>query len=365
MKNDGAAYAVQSEISIKGNVIGKLKLTANGEVALVNYATQVLFEIDTRIAMHTKVWDFEKHGIWDVFPSKNDWLVPFLSHQGSYGILDLSQVIRTWVSEFDNAGRQSIALSDDSKMLAAISGNELHVHDVFTGEVLLSIPVQGNQESKVVFDPYGKIITHMNLDSLTAYKLPTGEKIWEIGVNGGAGYDIWEFSHNGQYIGMCNLDQAAKIIETESGKIVGFLRKGNDERVNEIHFSDDDKKAITCSCDRSVRVWDIHDSTLLLDLAAHEDNLVTSVVPFIGFEKAISFTQWDNTFYLWDLKNGALLGKIPFDFSVHDFKVIQTKNWGIRVVVVGLNDYKRDSTSSLIDKKPMAIQVRKFGFSMR
>lgn len=362
MTNNVIKLLSENAINIKGNIMGKIRLTSSGEIALVNYAAQVLYEIDTRTAMHTKVWNFEKFGIWEVFPSKNDWLVPFLLHDDNYGVLDLSQDTKMWVEQNKKASRTSIALSNDSKLMAVICGNSLFIHDASTGKELLSIPVKGNGESKVLFDPSGNIITHMNLDNLTAYKLPTGEKIWEIEVSGGAGYDIWEFSHNGELFGMCNLDQVGKICKTDSGEKVGFLKKGNDEKVNEIHFSDDDTKVITCSCDRSVRVWEVGSSTLIHDLHGHNDNLVESVVPLNNFAKAISFTMWDNTFYLWDLETGAFIDKISFDFTVHDYKVIQTKNRGTRVIVVGLNDYKMDSTINLINKKPMAIHICKFGF---
>lgn len=362
MTNNVIRLLSESAINIKGDIMRKIRLTSNGEIALVNYAGQVLYEIDTRSALHTKIWDFEKLGISEVFPSKNDRLVPFLLNDGRYGLLDLLQDQKIWVQQNKNAGRTSVALSSDSKLMAVICGNSLFIHDASTGKELLSIPASGNEASKVLFDPSGNIITHMNLDNLTAYKLPTGEKIWEIEVSGGAGYDIWEFSHNGELFGMCNLDQVAKICKTDSGEEVGYLKKGNDEKVNEIHFSDDDTKVITCSCDRSVRVWDVGRSTLIHYLNGHNDNLVESVVTFNEFTKAISFTMWDNTFYLWDLETGVFIDKISFDFTVHDFKVIQKKNQGIRVIVVGLNDYKMDSTISLINKKPMAIHICKFGF---
>ena len=249
-----------------------------------------------------------------------------------------------------------IQFSTDLKMIALINGGGINIYASEDGSSIQSIPVQTHEESKVLFHPSGKMITHMNLNTLSAFKLPSAELMWEIEVSGGCGYDIWEFSHNGELFGMSNLDQASKICKSDTGEKIGLLKKGNDERVNEIHFSKDDKKIITCSYDKAIRIWDVDRSELIHKMdAAHES--MDSVVTTDDFLTGVSFSSWDNTFYLWDLENGELMDKISMDFSVEDFKLISSQSKPHKLIVVGMNDYKRDSSINAVNKKPIAIQI--------
>lgn len=350
----------QGEVKIKGDIINKIKLAYDGNTAIVNYAGKILFEIDIKNLIYGKSWDFQDNHIFWFYPSKSDKTMSFILFNEQYGVLDLSTEGSIWIKEGCFTNRKVAQLSEDSKMVALMFGNSISIYETATGIERYTIDVETNDDSKLLFSPNNEIITHMGYNTLSAFELPTCKKLWEIPVSGGCGYDIWSFSHDSEKIVMANLDEVSKILLSKTSDQIETLKKGNDERTNQIFFTIDDKRIIACSCDKSVRVWDLENHKLQT-INEHEDNWIESAFITKDNKRIVTFTPYDNSFYLWNFENGDLLDKINFDFSVDDFHIKQKNSDDLVITVIGINDYKMDSTAFSTNRRPRVINIRQIG----
>ena len=351
-------------LPVKGSYLNEIKISHNGQMAFVNYAGNVLMPIDINAGAYGKYWDFrhldEKNetGLGDIFPSPKRNLVAYTVHvhdpsrptRYMVGAIDIDDEDRSWV---EDVWGKTLRFSEDGEKIAMVYSGGVLIRSVKDGSQICSIKVEASEDGKVLFHPSGDTIACMGRNKLSAFELPSGRLLWEREVSGGCGYDIWEFSHGGELFAMCNLDQASKICDSKTGKTTGLLKKGNDERTNEIHFSKDDKKIITCSVDQAIRVWDVKSAGMLQLLNGHDDNSLWSVRATDDFQHAVSFTSYDNKFYLWDLAEGKILDKITTDFQVDDFKLIPSKDGSYTFITLGSNYFSHSKNMNKPGDAPL------------
>lgn len=84
--------------------------------------------------------------------------------------------------------------------------------------------------------------------------------------------EIWcvAFSHNGKFLAVCGKKPNITIFDAEQGLKRRWTLGDHDGSVAFISWSPDDSKIISCSCDRTAKVWDVGRRLCLLTHTQHE-----------------------------------------------------------------------------------------------
>ena len=114
--------------------------------------------------------------------------------------------------------------------------------------------------------------------NLTVFAIDPNEKYAIFSVEGGKDLVV------------CNLDRGHQ-----------FTLTGHDEEVTAVAITPDGKQAISCSKDRTLKIWSLETAQELLTLTGHT-NLVNSVTIAPNGKQAISCSK-DGTLNVWNLEN--------------------------------------------------------------
>lgn len=238
--------------------------------------------------------------------------------------------------------RASVPLACCAGNLAYATDTGIQICSINENSSGIHIQKAVDPSSKLLFHPSGSFIVFMNSSCVSAYQLKNSIEMWELTPSEWfTRKDYWEFTPDGKYFILCPYEESIRICNSFTGRELAFFRKGNDDDVTEAHLSPDGNLLISSSCDGKLRVWDFEkalklarggvyrggpygEDNLVLNgsLAGHKEKGVSSVSPSPDFKAAISYTQWDRTFYLWDLKNCQLLGQLSFEYPVDDYKIL-------------------------------------------
>lgn len=226
--------------------------------------------------------------------------------------------------------------------IAYATDTGIHIRSITENPTEILIKRNVDPSSKLLFHPSGSYIVIMNSSCISANQTNSGIEMWDITpTEWFTRNDFWEFTHDGKYFILCPYEESIRVCNALTGRELAFFRKGNDDDVTEAHLSSDGNLLISSSCDGRLRVWDFEkalqlsrggayksgfrgEDNLVLkgSLTGHKEKGVSSVSPSPDFKTAISYTRWDRTFYLWDLKSGQLLGQQSFQCPVDDYKIL-------------------------------------------
>ena len=113
-----------------------------------------------------------------------------------------------------------------------------------------------------------------------------------------------QFSRDGRTALTCSWDKTARLWEVASGRELRTLR-GHGDRVVSAQFSPDGTMALTASDDRTARLWDVVRGKELQTLQGHENAVVSA--QFSADGKLVLTASWDKTARLWDTASGKEL----------------------------------------------------------
>ena len=314
--------------------------------ALVLYAYRALFTVDCVSGTYDKR-HYETENT-DRIDYNSIHVTPYsvffkLDNQGICCLDIVSQTLTTILPEarMTGGGRLSVC----GNFLAYVSKEGPCVCSVSEREILSSVTAYTEaSNSRVLFHPSGTFYLFGNSKTVTALRTQTGEKLWEIEpVEWFLNKDYWGFSQDERYFIHCPYEQCIGVYNASDRGISAQFRKGNAELVTEAHMNAEGTLLISSSYDGKLRVWDFkkamslskngiyqglrhetgEDSRVLrVVIEGHKESKVTSVSPSPDFKLAVSYTEWDRTFYLWDILNGELIHQISFENPIDDFKVV-------------------------------------------
>ncbi|ETO07029.1 G-protein beta WD-40 repeats containing protein [Reticulomyxa filosa] len=107
-----------------------------------------------------------------------------------------------------------------------------------------------------------------------------------------------KFSSDGNTIVSCSHDKTIKIWDLTNGKEIKKL-KGHSHWVNDARFSLDGNMIVSCSNDETIRLWDIHSSMTIATLLGHLEQV--RAVQCLFNKNMIVSCSYDQTIQIWDI----------------------------------------------------------------
>ncbi|ETO14919.1 hypothetical protein RFI_22452 [Reticulomyxa filosa] len=83
---------------------------------------------------------------------------------------------------------------------------------------------------------------------------------------------------------------------------------GHSDIVNDAQFSLDGSMIVSCSNDKTIRVWDVHSARQFMQFNGHSDHIITA--QFSPHAYSIASCSKDRTIRLWDVQSGEKLKNI-------------------------------------------------------
>jgi WD40 repeat protein len=263
----------------------------------------------------------------------------------------------TWAIDFSPDGQYLASASDD---------HQVKLWDVATGECLRTYTGHTFSVNAVMFSPDGQIIASSSQDSTIRLwrTFPNNShpeiqtlsghqgRVWSIAfspdgntlVSGGEDLTmrLWDlatglclvdwqahtawvrfvaFSPDGRSIASGSYDRSIKIwdVAKQNPQLlqeVGDLKSGicthtltgHQQPISAIAFSPDGQQLVSCSFDKTIKLWDVHSGRCLKTLLGHRNRIWTIAVHPNG--RQIATGGDDNHTKIWDLKRGRCLNTI-------------------------------------------------------
>lgn len=152
--------------------------------------------------------------------------------------------------------------------------------------------------------------------------------------------EIWflEFSHNGKMLATCGRHDMPVIYDTSNFKEL-YTLDGHDKHVTYLSWSPDDSKLITCSHDRTARVWDMAVSFLVIPIRSclliYPYQTGHSFLTITHHSEPVTSASWapDGQSFvtgsldkhaplcIWELNGGGNLYTLPGNYRVVDLAI--------------------------------------------
>lgn len=111
-------------------------------------------------------------------------------------------------------------------------------------------------------------------------------------------------SPNGALVITCSRDKTAKIWDGQSLGLVGIL-KGHKKSVWDAKFSTWDQLAVTSSADTTIKIWNVISFNCIQTLQGHLSSVLQA--DFVNLGLQVCSTSSDGTMRIWDLKSSMCL----------------------------------------------------------
>jgi small GTP-binding protein len=134
---------------------------------------------------------------------------------------------------------------------------------------------------------------------------------------------------DGKRVVSCSNDKTLKVWDLESLRCLATL-EGHKEKVQGIALTHDGKWVVSCSNDRTIKVWSLKSLQCLTTLKGHK-NFVYIVVPIPDSKRIISGSH-DCTLKVWDIESGQCLSTLEGHTGYIGFNAVSVTPDGKRVV---------------------------------
>lgn len=171
--------------------------------------------------------------------------------------------------------------------------------------------------SAVAFTPEGKRLISAADDSLIVWDIASGGIVAQQTLAGKNSYPRLALSCKGQVAVSCVDDSIRVFSIEEHGFTLAMELRGHEGRIRGIAFSESGKRLVTCSFDKTIRIWDLQAESLLRPPISEPASAVVfgldeSKVMFARNDfNIISSVLQDNGVYMLDVDSGDIVGK-PF-----------------------------------------------------
>lgn len=202
---------------------------------------------------------------------------------------------------------ESLAFSPDGRYLASGSYQEVNLWDAKTGLLVRKLPGFADRVVAVAFSPDGKWLA-------TGGGAPTedGEvKVFEVAsckliadVKNSHSDQVFGvcFSPDSSKLASCGADKFVKVFEIPSGKLIKAF-EGHTHHVLDVGWKPDGKFLASGGADNVVKIWDYEKGEQARTIQAHQKQITRLV--FIGTTSQFATCSGDQTIRFWNADNGG------------------------------------------------------------
>jgi U3 small nucleolar RNA-associated protein 13 len=126
-----------------------------------------------------------------------------------------------------------------------------------------------------------------------------------------------DISPNDQYFVSCSLDKTIKMFDIKQGTLLGTF-KGHKRGVWAAKFSPVDQVIASCSTDKTIKLWNIRDYSCVKTFEGHLNTVLD--LSFLSMGMQLMSVGSDGLMKLWTIKTGELVNT----FDNHEDRVFQT-----------------------------------------
>jgi serine/threonine protein kinase len=202
----------------------------------------------------------------------------------------------------------SVALAADGKR--AVSGGKDQVPrlwDVDSGDLVASLPEQPQQIRAVSIAPNGRLLALAVGAGIRLLEIEGGQEV----VRCTGHTDIVRavaFTPDGQRLLSCSDDRTARVWDARSGReLLRFARHRGS--VSSLAVSADGEQVVTGGRDSRVRLWGVRNGRELAEFTAHAGQVLAVALARSG-RYAVS-AHFDTLLRLWDVATGRELRRLP------------------------------------------------------
>jgi len=191
--------------------------------------------------------------------------------------------------------------ADGKRLVIASADRTAGVWDAEKGTLVSELKGREGSVFTAEFSADGKRVATAGATVLV-WDTEKGTLITELKGHQGAVFSA-KFSPDGKQVVTASADRTARVWDLENGSILSL--QGHQGRVSRARFSPDGKLVVTTSDDRTARIWDLKKG-LLTELKGPQTPFSAAFSP----DGKRIVTGWDRTVRAWDVEKGTLLTEL-------------------------------------------------------
>jgi len=226
------------------------------------------------------------------------------------------RVIHKFEDHADGIG--AVALSPDGRLAASGGADKkIIIRDVKSGKQTSKIESMSGRIMGLDFSPDGRSLAAVDYDgNLCLFAADGGRKVWSAREN--AALFSVRFSPDGRLIAAGGNGRHVVIRSAATGKPIlkcGGSGEGHGMEIGALSFTSDGKKIISCSSDKTMKVWDAATGRLLVGINENEQILSCDCSP--GDRSTAACAGRRGNVVLYNLDTGAKIKAIKHYGDYH------------------------------------------------
>ncbi|WP_437752636.1 TIR domain-containing protein [Sorangium sp. So ce1389] len=275
--------------------------------------------------MTLKVWDVVNSRLLAVLAGHDDWVVACAispdgerivsaSHDKTLKVWDAASGRVLYTLEGHSAGVYACAISPDGQRVVSGSGDgTLKVWDVASGHLPSSLEGHAARVTGCAISPDNERIVSASWDmTLRVWDVASGRPLHVIGGSSRTGTSQSHLdkvtgcaiSPDGKRIVSCSYDRTLRIWDVANGQLVSII-EGHSDWIMACAISPDSRYVVSASGDTTLRLWDFGTGKLLSTMKGHGDWVNSCAISPDG-ERIVSASE-DETLKVWDRSTARLL----------------------------------------------------------